>query len=207
VDGVKKYSRGGMLGLSATLAKQSGASRTSPILRGNWVAEALLGDRLPRPPKDVPRLPEDEATESLTVRQLVEKHSSDPKCYGCHMRIDGYGYALEGYDAIGRARTKDLADRPIDTRAKLFDGTPVAGADGLRDYLLNKKRDVVLRQFCRKLLGYALGRGVQLSDKPLLTEMTRQLREHDYHFSAAVEAIVRSKQFREMRGREAAFDE
>src|SRR5207253_2189549 len=95
VEGVRKHSRGGVLGLSATLAKQSGASRTSPILRGNWVAEVLLGDKLPRPPKDVPRLPEDEATELLTVRQLVEKHSTDPRCFGCHMRIDGYGFALE----------------------------------------------------------------------------------------------------------------
>ena len=201
VDGVNKYARGGILGMSATLAKQSGASRTSPILRGNWVSEILLGDRLPRPPKDVPRLPEDEATESLTVRELVEKHSSDPKCYGCHMRIDGFGFALEGYDSIGRARTNDLANRPIVTRAKLLDGTLVAGADELRDYLVNKKRDVVLRQFCRKLLGYALGRAVQLSDKPLLAEMQRQLRDHDYHFSAAIEALVRSKQFLEIRGK------
>ena len=137
----------------------------------------------------------------------TEKHSTDPKCFGCHRRIDGYGYALEGYDAIGRARTRDLGDRPIDTRAKLFDGTPVAGADGLRDYLQNKKRAVVLRQFCRKLLGYALGCGGQLSDKALLTEMPRQLCEHDYRFSAALETIVRSQQFREIRGKEVASEE
>src|SRR5207253_10553712 len=94
VEGVRKHSRGGILGLSTTLAKQSGASRTSPILRGNWVSEVLLGDKLPRPPKDVPRLPEDEtATEGLTVRQLVEKHSSDSRCSKCHVRIDPLGYA------------------------------------------------------------------------------------------------------------------
>jgi len=202
VDGVRKFGRGGILGLSATLAKQSGASRTSPILRGNWVAEVILGDKLPPPPKDVPRLPEDEATEALTVRQLTEKHSSDPRCAGCHVLIDGYGLALEGYDAIGRARTRDLADRPIETRATLIDGTPVDGAADLRKYLLTKKRDVVLRQFCRKLLGYALGRSVMLSDKPLLTEMQRQLAAHEYRFSAAVETIARSKQFCEIRGRD-----
>ncbi len=100
VDGVAAYGRGGILGLAATLAKQSGASRTSPILRGNWVSEVLLGEKLPRPPKDVPRLPEDEAaTEGLTVRQLVEKHSSDAKCASCHERIDPFGFALEGFDA------------------------------------------------------------------------------------------------------------
>jgi len=206
VDGVKQFGRGGILGLGATLAKQSGASRTSPILRGNWVAEVLLGEKLPRPPKDVPRLPEDEQTETLTVRQLTEKHSSDPQCSGCHVRINGYGYALEAYDAVGRARTQDLAGRPIDTHAKLFDGTEVEGADSLRAYLLTKKRDVVVRQLCRKLLGYALGRSVQLSDKTLLTEMQRNLCDHGYRFSVAIETIVRSKQFREIRGTDMAND-
>ncbi|MCC6820847.1 MAG: DUF1592 domain-containing protein [Verrucomicrobia subdivision 3 bacterium] len=207
VDNVKAHGRGGILGLGATLAKQSGASRTSPILRGNWVAEVLLGDKLPPPPKEVPRLPEDEATETLTVRQLTEKHSRDPRCAGCHALIDGYGFALEGYDPIGRARTRDLADRPIDTRATLIDGTPVDGAADLRHYLLTKKREAVLRQFCRKLLGYALGRGVILSDKPLITEMQRQLAAHNYRFSAAVETIVRSKQFREIRGRDTGSED
>jgi hypothetical protein len=202
VDGVRKFGRGGVLGLGATLAKESGASRTSPILRGNWVAEVLLGDKLPRPPKDVPRLPEDEATETLTVRQLVERHSSDPRCAGCHQRIDGYGFALEAYDAIGRARTTDLGHRLIETRSKLFDGTEVAGAQELRQYLLTRKRDVVLRQFCRKLVGYALGRGVLLSDKSLLDEMVTQLREHDDRFSAAVHTLVQSPQFLQIRGRE-----
>ncbi len=202
VDGVKQFGRGGILGLGATLAKQSGASRTSPILRGAWFSEVLLGEKLPRPPKDVPLLPEDEATEAMTVRQLTEKHTSDPRCASCHARIDGFGFALEGYDAIGRARTRDLADRLIDTRSTLFDGTMVDGADGLREYLLTLKRDAVLGQFCRKLLGYALGRGVIASDKPLLVEMQQQLQAHDYRFGAAVEAIVCSKQFREIRGRD-----
>ncbi len=201
VDGVRKNSRGGILALSTTLAKQSGASRTSPILRGNWVSEVLLGEKLPRPPKDVPLLPEDEtATDGLTVRQLVEKHSSDPSCAKCHVRIDPFGHALEGFDAIGRRRDKDLGDRPIDTHAKLQDGTEFDGIDGLRDYLLTTRRDAFVRQFCRKLLGYSLGRGVQLSDGPLLDEMQRQLERNDYRFSAAVETIVKSQQFRHHRG-------
>jgi len=207
VDGVKKYGRGGVLGLGATLAKQSGASRTSPILRGNWVAEVLLADKLPRPPKDVPRLPEDEATEALTVRQLVEKHSSDPRCAGCHVHIDGFGFALEGYDAIGRLRSKDLAGRPVETHATVFDGSTVEDAQGLRDYLLTKKRSTVVGQFDRKLLGYALGRAVILSDRPLLAEMRRQLEARHYSFRAAVEAIVLSRQFREIRGKELASED
>lgn len=208
VDGVKQHSRGGVLGLATTLAKQSGASRTSPILRGNWVTEVLLGEKVPRPPKEVPRLPEDEtATEGLTVRQLVEKHSSDPKCAGCHQRMDPYGYALEGFDAIGRRRDRDLGDRPIDTHARTMDGAEFDGLAGLRAYLLTEKRDAFLRQFCRKLLGYALGRAVELSDGPLLAEMRAQLKAGDYHVARAVDLIVRSRQFREIRGREVAYED
>jgi hypothetical protein len=208
IDGIKKCGRGGILGQATTLAKQSGASRTSPILRGNWISEVLLGERLPRPPKDVPRLPEDEtATEGLTVRQLVEKHSSDPKCAVCHQRIDAFGFALEGYDAIGLRRDKDLAGRPIETRAKTMDGAEFDGLDGLRDYLLTVRREAFLRQFCRKLLGYSLGRAVQLSDEPLLAEMQAQLKADNYKIATALEAIIRSRQFREIRGRDTAYEE
>ncbi|MSQ94267.1 MAG: DUF1592 domain-containing protein [Gemmataceae bacterium] len=201
IEGAKKYGRGGILGQATTLATQSGASRTSPILRGNWVSEVLLGEKLPRPPKGVPQLPEDETkTEGLTVRQLVEKHSSDPKCSICHRRIDAYGFALEGFDAIGRRRDKDLANRPIETRVKTMDGAEFDGIAGLRDYLLSKRKDAFVRQFCRKLLGYALARGVQLSDEPLLDDMQEQLQSKGYRVTVALDAIVRSKQFREIRG-------
>jgi hypothetical protein len=206
IDGVQQHGRGGILGLATTLAKQSGASRTSPILRGNWLSEVLLGERLPRPPKDVPQLPADETeTDGLTVRQLVTKHTSDPRCSGCHQKIDPFGYALEGFDAIGRRRESDLAGRPIDTRTKLPDGTEIKGFVDLRDYLLQTRRDGIIRQLCRKLLGYAIGRELQLSDEPLLTEMRERLAKNDYRFSVAVEMIVRSRQFREIRGRDAQY--
>jgi hypothetical protein len=208
VEGVKKYSRGGILAQSTTLAKQSGASRTSPILRGNWISEVLLGERLPRPPKGVPVLPDDEsATAGLTVRQLVEKHTSDPKCAVCHQRIDPFGFSLEAFDAIGRLRDKDLADRTIDTHAKTLDGSEFEGIEGLRHYLLTVRREAFVGQFCRKLLGYALGRGVQLSDEPLLAQMQAELKAKDYRVIVAVEAIVRSRQFREIRGRETAYED
>lgn len=207
VDGVRKFGRGGVLAQATTLAKQSGASRTSPILRGNWVTETLLGEKLPRPPKGVPQLPEDEATETLTMRQLTEKHSSDPKCFGCHRRIDPYGYSLEAYDAIGRFRERDLGGRAIDVKTKVMDGSEIDGLDGLRRYLLTTRRDTFLKQFCKKLLGYSLGRGVLLSDAPLINEMREQLKKHDYKVSAAMETMVRSQQFREIRGKEMAADE
>ncbi|MFM1767490.1 MAG: hypothetical protein RJA22_19 [Verrucomicrobiota bacterium] len=207
VTGLKAHGRGGVLAQGTTLAKQSGASRTSPILRGNWLCEVLLGEKLPRPPKGVPPLPEDEATEPLTMRQLTEKHSSDPRCYGCHRRIDPYGYALEGYDAIGRRRTQDLGGKPVDVRTKVMDGSEIDGLEGLRRYLLTTRREAFLRQFNRKLLGYALGRGVLLSDNPLLDEMRAQLRKRDGRVGAVVEAIVRSPQFREIRGQAMVLDE
>ncbi|HJT35397.1 MAG TPA: DUF1592 domain-containing protein, partial [Pirellulales bacterium] len=208
VEGVKQFARGGMLAQATTLATQSGASRTSPILRGNWISEVLLGERLPRPPKDVPQLPADEVgLEGLTVRQLVEKHSSDPKCAVCHQRIDAMGFALETFDAIGRRRDKDLGDRPINTRVRTMDGQEFDGIEGLRQYLLTVRRDAFVRQFCRKLLGYALGREVQLSDEPLLAEMQAALGQNGYHVLSALELIIRSRQFREIRGRDTAYEE
>ncbi|HEX7448380.1 MAG TPA: DUF1592 domain-containing protein [Pirellulales bacterium] len=208
VEGVKRFDRGGILAQATTLAKQSGASRTSPILRGNWISEVLLGERLPRPPKDTPQLPDDEAAlEGLTVRQLVEKHSSDPKCVVCHQRIDAMGFALETFDAIGRRRDKDLGDRPINTRVKTMDGQEFDGLDGLRQYLLGVRREAFVRQFCRKLLGYSLGREIQLSDEPLLGEMQTVLKANDYRVLSALELVVRSRQFREIRGRETADED
>ena len=200
VDGIKQYGRGGILTLSTTLAQQSGASRTSPILRGNWVLETLLGEKLPRPPKNVPPLPETETDTDLTVRQLVEKHRSVEACAHCHERIDAFGFALERFDAIGRRRDKDLGGRPIDVNVQLANGTKFTGETGLRTYLLDERRNDFLKHFCRKLLGYSLARRVQLSDEPLLEEMMTQLKANDYRFSVAVETIVRSPQFRFHRG-------
>ena len=180
--------------MATALASQSGTSRTSPILRGNWIYETLLGERLPRPPANVPVLP-DEPPQGLTARQLIEQHSSVTACAKCHAKIDPYGFALEQYDTIGRLRPA-----AVDTKTKLFDGKTINGIDGLRKYLLNERRDDFVRQFCRKLLGYSLGREIQLSDRPLIDRMMKDLAENDYRFGAAVEAIVLSEQFRKIRG-------
>jgi hypothetical protein len=169
------------------------------ILRGTWVCEVVLGDKLPNPPKGVPILPEAAPPEGLTERQLIETHSRDANCAGCHSRIDPYGFALEGFDAIGRAREAD-------TKVILPDGSHVDGLDGLRSYLLDNRSDDFLRQFCRKLVGYALGRSVQLSDKPLIASMLTQLKTGDHNVGSAIELIVRSPQFREVRGRDYKVD-
>jgi hypothetical protein len=163
----------------------------------------VLGQKLPKPPQGVPQLPE-EAPTGLTERQLTERHSSDERCAACHQRIDPFGFALEGFDAIGRGRRQDAAGLPIDTKTALADGTSLAGLDGLRGYLLGSRRDEVVRQFCRKLLMYALGRPLQVSDKPLLDTMVRDLGANDHKVGIAIDRIVRSPQFREVRGREYA---
>ena len=209
VDGVKKYGRGGVLGLGSVLAAQSGASRTSPVLRGNWLVETLLGEKTPKPPANVPRLPDEETGgENLTVRQMVEKHAQRGRM--CRLpRADRSVWLRAGEIRRHRtaARQVDLAGRPIATDAKLKDGTQFDGLDGLRNYLLEQRKALMLRHFCTKLLGYSLGRTVSLSDRPLVDEMMAELEKNDYRFSAAVMPIVRSKQFCNHRGMDATKDE
>lgn len=191
VEGLQDHGRGGMLGFAATLAKHSGASRSSAILRGMWLSEVVLGEKTPNPPKGVPTLPE-EPPSGLTERQLIERHSSDPACAGCHRRIDPYGFALEGFDAIGRLRSAD-------TRTALYDGTEVGGLSDLRDYLVRERKHVFAKQFARKLVGYALGRSVQLSDQPLIENMVVA---DSPRVADMIEQIVLSPQFQQIRGQQ-----
>ncbi|HEX8915228.1 MAG TPA: DUF1592 domain-containing protein, partial [Humisphaera sp.] len=202
VEGVRKYGRGGLLGLGSVLARQAGASRTSPVLRGNWVVETLLGEKLPPPPPDVPQLPDADDVAGLTMREMTRRHSAQPACAVCHVRIDPFGFALERYDAIGRLRDTEPDGRPVDTRARLRDGTAVDGVDGVREYLLKQKREVFTRVFARRLLGYALGRSTMLSDGPLVDEMVAAMGRPDGTITDAVLTIVRSQQFRTIRGRD-----
>ncbi|MFM8471275.1 MAG: DUF1585 domain-containing protein, partial [Limisphaerales bacterium] len=130
-----------------------------------------------------------------------------PKSAGCHAPIDPDGAAPERNDAMGRLRAKDAAGLAIDTHTRTADGTELEGLDGLRNYLLTTRRDAFERQFCRKLLGFALGRSVQLSDQPLLDEMLRQLAANEHRVGLAVEMILRSRQFRDIRGRDMAAAE
>lgn len=194
VDGIHESGRGGILGMAAILASNSGASRTSPILRGNWISETLLGEKLPRPPANVPQLP-DLPPAGLTEREIIEKHSSDPACARCHARIDPYGFALEAFDTIGRMR--DGAGNA--TRATLPDGTSVDDLQDLMEYLSSDRREAFLRNFCTKLLGFALGRSHLLSDKPLIDSMVDQLESNQYRVQTALDAIVTSDQFRHIR--------
>ncbi|HUF60647.1 MAG TPA: DUF1592 domain-containing protein [Verrucomicrobiales bacterium] len=203
VEGMRRLRRGGILGMGAVLAKQSGASRTSPVLRGTWVVETLLGEDLPNPPPNVPQIPDDgSAAAGLSVRELTERHRSVAECAHCHERIDPYGFALEAFDAVGAWREIEESGHPVDTSVVLRDGTAFTGLEGLREHLERARRGDWTRQFCRKLLGYALGRSTTLSDEPLLEEMLRALEAEDWRVSAAIETVVKSRQFRYHRGKE-----
>jgi mono/diheme cytochrome c family protein len=205
VEGVRKHGRGSILCLATTLSTQAGASRTSPILRGNWLYETILGEKLPKPPKDVPLLAET-VPAGLSERQLIAMHSENAACAKCHRRIDPFGFALEEFDAVGRLRSTDASGKPLDTKASLPDGATLDGQESVRAYLLGPRRDQFVRVFCRKLLGYALGRGVLLSDEPLLEDIVAKLAAADYRISVAIDAIVTSPQFLSIRGRDAPDD-
>lgn len=191
VENVSAYGRGGFLGFGAVIAKQSAAARTSPIKRGAWLVQ-MLGERLPKVPPEVPPLPEIPPA-GLSVREITERHRQDPKCAGCHVRIDPYGMTLERFDAIGRLRpASDL--KPGDTKGTLRDGTEIEDIAGLRNYFGETRRDDLLRTLARKLTGYALGRSVMTSDRKLVDEVTKTMASGG-RWSDALLVIVRSEQF------------
>jgi hypothetical protein len=166
-----------------------------------------LGEKLPKPPKNVPQLPESELdTDGLTVRQITEKHRADPACAKCHDRIDPFGMALEAFDPIGRRRSADLGGRPVDTSVELKDGTKFKDIDGLRNYLLTSKKAEFIRQFHRKLLGYALGRSVRVSDDPLIDEMQAKISDKPLTgVQDSILSVILSPQFRNQRGLNADY--
>ena len=192
VEKVSAYGRGGFLGFGAVIAKQSAAARTSPIKRGAWLVQ-VLGERLPKVPPDVPPLPETPPA-GLSVREITERHRADPKCAGCHVRIDPYGMTLERFDAIGRLRPASEL-KPGDTKGTLRDGTEIEDIAGLRNYFAGPRREDLLRTLARKLTGYALGRAVLTSDRNLVDEVTKTM-ANGGRWSDALLVIVRSEQFR-----------
>jgi hypothetical protein len=201
VEGLREAGRGGIFGMAVVLAKNSAGDRTSPVKRGFWSVHHLLGQHFPPPPADVPELPKSEAGSDRTIRELLVAHVAAPQCAMCHRHFDSLGLALEGFDATGRARTHDLAGRPIDNTAVLPDGSTAAGIPGLADYVAAKRRDDFLETLCRRFLGYALGRSVLLSDQPLLDDMKTALDQNNCRPTVLFETVILSPQFR-LRGRD-----
>lgn len=203
VNGLRSHGRGGILGMGVFLTKNSQPQRTSPVKRGFWVIHKVLGEHIPAPPADVVALPAKETdTNGKTIRELLALHVDAPKCARCHVRFDAVGLAMEGFDPIGRQRTKDLAGRPVDNVVKLPDGTEAHGVPEFARYLVQHRHDDFRRTLCHKLLGYALGRSLQLSDDVLLQEMQTALQQNGDRFVPLIESIVRSPQFRNQRCRD-----
>lgn len=201
--GLHQQGRSGLLGMAVFLTKNSQPQRTSPVKRGFWVVHKLLGEHIPPPPPDVAVLPAKETdTNGQTIRELLARHTEDNKCARCHVRFDPIGLAMEGFDSIGRARSKDLAGRAIDNAVKLPSGEQARGvAEFSRDLAESRHREFT-RTLSRKLLGYALGRSLQLSDLVLLEQMESTLHNNGNRALPLFEAITTSPAFRSQRCRE-----
>lgn len=190
---VGPYQRGGVLGMGSVLSKTSYPHRTSPVLRGNWLLVSVLGLPTPPPPNDVPKL-DDSVTKATTLRARLEAHRLDKACASCHDKIDPLGFALEGFDAIGRIRKTDEAGLAIDDSGQMKNSEPFRGVEGLRKFLGVHDAEIT-SNFCRKLIGYALGRSLLPTDKALAETMRTELAKNDGRISAAVLAVVQSRQF------------
>jgi mono/diheme cytochrome c family protein len=189
--------RRGLLGHGSILTQTSHADRTSPVLRGKWVLEVLLGTPPPPPPPNVPDLEataEAEDGRLRTVRERMEQHRANPACASCHRMIDPIGLALENFDVTGAWRIKDNG-MPVDAVSAFYDGTPLTGPDDLQRALL-KRSTSLIRTFTENLATYALGRRLGHADMPLVRSVVRQAEAADYRLSAFVLGIVKSPAFR-----------
>ena len=189
-DGV----RGGLLRQGSILTVTSYATRTSPVIRGKWVLDNLLGSPPPPPLPAVPALKENTGTgQALSMRERLAEHRDNPACSGCHRLMDPVGFSLENYDAVGRWRTLEEG-RPIDASGGLPDGSQFTGVSGLQNALLSRP-EVFAGAFTEKLLTYALGRGVEPYDAPAVRKVVREARTKDFRFSSVIMGIVTSTPF------------
>ena len=192
--------RGGLLTQASVLTLTSRPSRTSPVLRGAWILDRILGTPPPPPPPDVPGLEENKKVEATSLRQRLEQHRANAACAACHARIDPLGFAFENFDAIGRFRDK-AGKEPIDVSAELPGGRKFNGAGELKTILLEQKK-LFARNLAEKMFIYAVGRTTEFYDVPVLDDVVLNLEKNDYRFQALVAAIVQSDAFRMVRGTE-----
>jgi mono/diheme cytochrome c family protein len=195
VDDAQKHGRGGLLPMAVFLTKNAPGLRTSPVKRGYWVVKQLLGEHIPPPPAAVPELPRDEANMELPLRDMLARHRQDKMCASCHARFDSLGLVFEGYGPVGERRSADLSGRAVDVSATFPGGTTGAGLDGLRAYLRAHRQNDFVDALSRKLLAYALGRSLILSDDLLIDAMRARLVKENHRFDSLIETIVSSKQF------------
>jgi hypothetical protein len=195
--------RRGLLGKGGIELVTSVSDRTSPVQRGKWVMTNILGVVPPDPPPNVPALKETAAGGAgpLTLRQQMEAHRANPACAGCHKMMDPIGFAMENFDGIGKWRTKE-AGQNVNASGQLTDGTKISGVVDLRNALLGYSPQFA-RTVTEKLLTYALGRGVEYEDMPVVRAIVREAARNDYRFSALIDGIVKSEPFQMNRKPEA----
>ncbi len=190
--------RRGLLGQGSILMVSSHTDRTSPVVRGKWVLDNLLGAPPPPPPANVPPLDESnlKAGHVLTMRERMEAHRANPYCATCHKMMDPIGFSLENFDAIGAWRTKEggTGGTPIDASGQLLDGTKINGPVELRKALLNNP-EIFLGTFTEKLMTYALGRGLGSSDMPVVRAIVGEAAKSNYRFTSIVRGIIMSTPF------------
>jgi hypothetical protein len=188
--------RRGLLGKGSFELVTSVADRTSPVQRGKWVLTNILGVIPPDPPPGIPPLTETTnsgAPVEQTMRQRMEEHRANPACASCHRMMDPIGFALENFDGVGTWRTKQLG-QTLDASGQLTDGTKINGVVDLRDALVRYSPQFV-RTVTEKLLTYALGRGVEYEDMPVVRAIVRDAARNDYRFSSLLMGIVKSEPF------------
>jgi hypothetical protein len=191
--------RGGVIGMGAVLALSSHYAQTSPVLRGAWVLETLLGTPVPPPPPDVPPLDPDRKLKQLSVREKLEQHRADAACAACHKLMDPIGFALENFDWMGRWRDKETNGKPLDVTGSLPSGETFHGPVELRRALLAHK-DEFLRHLTGKVLGYALGRGLQDGDSCTVQRIVDTVAKDGYRARTLVREAVLSVPFRNNQG-------
>jgi len=195
VDDARLYGRGGLLPMALFLTQNAPGLRTSPVKRGYWVVRRVLGENIPPPPPNVPELPHDEAKMELPLREVLAQHRANPACASCHARFDSLGLAFEGYGPIGEKRSTDLAGHPVDAQAVFPGGIQGAGFEGVLNYIRDHRQKDFTDNLSRKLLAFALGRSLQLSDEPTIERIGTKLAASGYRFTPLVEIIVTSPQF------------
>jgi hypothetical protein len=187
--------RGGVLTQASVLTLTSYPQRTSPVLRGKWVLEEILGTPAPPPPAVVATLsPDDAPKEGLTFRQRLEKHREQPACASCHSRMDPLGFGLENFDAIGRWRDT-IGDVPVDAAGTMATGEKFSGPAELKRYLLASRKDLFVRNLSERMLSYALGRGLEPHDLPAVRKITTRVEQNGYRGATLVAEIVKSYPF------------
>lgn len=188
--------RGGLLTQGSVLTVTSNPTRTSPVKRGKWILEQVLGTPPPAPPPDVPALKDDRKSRAAaSLRQRFEEHRANPSCAACHAKMDPLGFTFEHFDAVGAWRDKD-GEFAVDAKGTLPGGRALAGARELKRYLREEESDKFVRTLCEKLLIYGLGRGLESYDACNIDEVTKRVSADGYRFSRIVVEIVKSDPFR-----------